>query len=106
MAFLTFYITHPDEETARRIALRMLEQRLAACANCFPIQSAYWWQGALQQEGEWVSLLKTTLELEAVLEAAVRAEHPYQTPCILRQEVRANPDYEDWIRSAVQTPSV
>ncbi len=100
MAFLLFYVTHPDEETARRIAGQMVEQRLAACANVFPIQSVYWWEGAVQSEGEWVSILKTSLEREGDLESALRAVHPYQTACFLRFEVRANEDYERWIRES------
>jgi periplasmic divalent cation tolerance protein len=100
MAFLLFYITHPDEETARRIAGQLVQERLAACANIFPIQSAYWWDGALQKENEWVSLLKTRIGLEDTLESAIRRLHPYDTPCILRYEVRANADYEQWILDA------
>lgn len=97
MAFLLFYITHPDETTAQRIATQMVERRLAACANTFPISSAYWWNGAVQQENEWVSVLKTRLELEMRVEEAIRQIHPYETPCILRFKVRANADYEKWI---------
>lgn len=102
MVFLLFYITHPDEETARRIAGQVVEDRLAACANIFPVRSAYWWNGAIQHEDEWVTVLKTRLDLEAELEASIRALHPYELPCILRYEVRANTDYENWIVSATQ----
>ncbi len=105
MAFLVFYVTHPDEGTARRIAQQMVEQRLAACANVFPITSVYRWQGAVQNEGEWVSVLKTSLEREGDLERALCAVHPYEVPCLLRYEVRANEAYERWIReSTTATP--
>ena len=100
MAFLLCYITHPDEPTAQRIARQLVDQRLVACANVFPVSSLYWWQGAVQQEGEWVSVVKTRLELEARLEAAVQQIHPYEVPCILRVEVRANAAYEQWIFDA------
>jgi periplasmic divalent cation tolerance protein len=81
MPFLLFYTTHPDEVTARQISNTLVERRLAACANIFPISSAYWWQGAVQQKDEWVSVLKTRLELETTLEKAVQALHPYDVPC-------------------------
>lgn len=97
MPFLVFYVTHPDEATARQIATRLLDERLIACANIFPIQSMYRWEGAIQQENEWVSILKTSLALEKDLEAALIHLHPYQTPCILRYEVRANETYEQWV---------
>lgn len=99
MAFLLFYITHPDEATARRVSEHLVNERLAACANVFPIASAYWWQGAMQREGEWVSIVKTRLDLEEKLEAEVQKIHPYEVPCILRFEVRANEAYENWIKN-------
>ncbi|MCS6928900.1 MAG: divalent-cation tolerance protein CutA [Saprospiraceae bacterium] len=105
MAFLIFYVTHPDESVARQIAKQVVEKRLVACANVFPIQSIYWWDGEVQHEGEWVSILKTSLELEAEVEQALRALHPYQTPCFLRFEVRANEDYERWIHESTTKAS-
>lgn len=102
MAFLCCYITHPDEAAARLMADHLLTERLIACANIFPITSAYWWQGTLQQENEWVSIVKTTLDLESALEAAVQRLHPYEVPCILRFEVRANEAYEHWIFESVK----
>ena len=98
--FLLFYVTHPDEATARRISESLVSQRLAACANVFPIQSAYWWDGAVQQEGEWVSILKTRTALESTLEKAIQEIHPYEVPCILRFEARANEAYEKWIEAS------
>ncbi len=99
MPFLLFYITHPDENTARQVSDQLIEQRLVACANVFPITSAYWWLGKIEHENEWVSILKTRTDLENRVEEAVRRIHPYQTPCILRFEVRANAAYEAWIVS-------
>lgn len=97
MAFLLFYITHPDEATARRVSEHLVNKRLAACANIFPISSIYWWEGAIQQEGEWVTIVKTRLDLENELETEILKIHPYEVPCILRFEVRANKAYEQWI---------
>lgn len=95
--FLVFYITHPDEATAQHISTALLDQKLVACANIFPIHSAYWWEGNLEKDSEWVSLVKTRPDLEAAVEAAVLALHPYQTPCVMRYEARANAAYEAWI---------
>lgn len=97
--FLVFYITYPDEATARSISENLVKQRLAACANVFPIQSVYWWEGAVQLEGEWVSILKTRLSLEDALEKAIEALHPFEVPCIMRFEARANAAYEHWIEA-------
>jgi periplasmic divalent cation tolerance protein len=100
--FLIFYVTHPDEATARRIADALLQDRLIACANVFPMSSAYWWEGSIVREGEWVSVLKTSLLLEAEVEAAIARIHPYQTPCLMRFEARANQAYCDWIAESTR----
>lgn len=97
MAFLLVYITHPDENTARQIADQLVEKRLAACANIFPVSSAFWWDEHIQHEQEWVSLIKTRLSLEARIEAEVAKMHPYEVPCIMRFAVNANAAYEQWI---------
>lgn len=97
MPFLLFYITYPDENTARQVSDQLIEQRLVACANIFPVAGAYRWSGGIEHEGEWISILKTRPDLENRVEEIIRRIHPYQTPCILRFEVRANADYEAWI---------
>jgi len=94
---LIFYITHPTEQAANAIVAHLLEKKLIACANIFPIQSHYHWEGTQQNEQEWVSILKTTLILESVVEAEIKSVHPYKVPCIVRYEARANADYAQWI---------
>jgi periplasmic divalent cation tolerance protein len=100
MSFLVFYVPCPDEAAAQRMAAHFVEKRLAACANIFPIQSLYEWEGAVQREGEWVAILKTSLALEKILEAEIEKTHPYDLPCILRFEVRANAAYERWVEES------
>ena len=101
MRFALVYITHPGEETAREISNLLLEKRLIACANIFPITSAYWWQGAIQREGEWVSIVKTSLDKWDLLKEEVLRIHPYEVPCILKMEVEANEAYYQWIKAQV-----
>ena len=102
MGFLAIYITHPDKATAERISGALVREKLAACANCFPIQSAYWWEGAVQNEAEWVSLVKTIPAHWEELVAYVEQHHPYDLPCIMRAEVSANAAYEQWIAEQVR----
>ena len=101
---LVFYCTHPDEATAQRISNALLDARLVACANIFPISSAYWWNDAIAREGEWVSLFKTRLSLENNVEQAISAIHPYEVPCIVRYEARANDAYVRWIEESTVQP--
>lgn len=77
------YVTCPDMDTAERIARTLLEQRLVACANLFSITSLYRWEGAVREGAEVAMFLKTRRALVPRVEAAVRASHPYEVPCIV-----------------------
>lgn len=102
MSFALIYITHPSEAEAQRVSQHLLECKVIACANIFPITSAYWWQGLLQNEQEWVSIVKTSLENYEGVKTEVEKVHSYEVPCILKIEVEANTAYENWIRDSVK----
>jgi len=97
MAFIAIYITNGSAEEAHKVAGHLLQKRLVACANIFPVSSAYHWQGVLQQEQEFVALVKTRTSLWEAVKREVATVHSYQTPCIMRFEVSANEEYEAWI---------
>ena len=97
MGFSIIYITHPDKLTAQRIANELINKRLVACANIFPIDSSYWWKGEIHNEGEYVSIVKTRNELVKEVEQQVLKIHPYEVPCIMSMKVDANKAYELWI---------
>lgn len=92
------YVTAPDRETARTIARVVVEGRLAACANYWPVESRYWWQGTQEEASEYVIIFKTRRSLVRKLIAAVRGVHPAQVPCIVSYPMGdAWPEYLSWI---------
>jgi periplasmic divalent cation tolerance protein len=80
----------------------LVENKYAACANIFPIKSAYWWKGQIASDQEYVSILKTITGNWEILKTKVEEIHPYEIPCIMKIEVEANEKYEEWIRSEVK----
>lgn len=101
MSFAIIYITHENEQEARKIANHLLRKKMVACSNIFPISSSYWWQGAIQHEGEFVSIVKTTLSNCDAVKEEVENIHPYDLPCIMIIEVEANEAYEQWIKDSI-----
>jgi periplasmic divalent cation tolerance protein len=74
-------VTAPDEETGRRIARALVEERLAACVNVLPgVHSIYRWKGAVEEASEVMLVAKTRAERAGLLAARVRALHPYELP--------------------------
>ena len=76
--------TLPDQESARQLARLLVEERLAACVNVLAhCHSVYFWEGALQENGEVPLIIKSTPERYNELESFLREHHPYEVPEIL-----------------------
>ena len=97
-SILVVYCTCPDEKTARRLAACLVENRLAACVNVLPrIRSIYRWQGAVQDDGEALMMIKTTAARYAELERWLNGHHPYDLPEVIALPVdRGLPAYLEW----------
>jgi periplasmic divalent cation tolerance protein len=88
-----------SEEEARRVARALVEARVAACVNIVPgIQSVYHWQGAIQEDPEWMLVIKSTRPMFDSLAAELRKIHSYQVPEVLAIPVIAgDQNYLDWM---------
>jgi molybdopterin synthase catalytic subunit len=76
-------VTAPSQEQAEAIAHSLIQSKLAACINLLPVQSIYTWQGEIHKDNEWQLLIKTDLAKFSLLEAKIRAIHPYEVPEII-----------------------
>ena len=92
----------PDAESARALATKLVEQRLAACANILsPCLSIYRWEGRLEEAEEVPLLIKTRAARYAALEEAIRAYHPYELPEIVAVRIEKGlPDYLAWVAAS------
>ena len=102
--FVQVVTTSDSEEGAAKIARSSVEAHLAACAQVDgPIQSTYWWDGAVDASEEWRVTLKTSSDRCAELIEHVKGEHTYDVPEVLVTPVAAgNLDYLDWVRAETQ----
>lgn len=96
---LLLLTTCPDEESADRLALLLVENRLAACVSRVSgVRSVYRWQDRLEQANEVLLLVKTTSTRYETLAAAIRASHPNELPEIIAVGVDIGlPEYLQWI---------
>lgn len=95
--------TLPDREAARRLGTRLVEERLAACAQVLgPVSSVYRWQGEVETATEWYCHLKTTAARVSAMVSRIRELHPYETPEIIALPVaEGDPAYLRWIEESV-----
>jgi periplasmic divalent cation tolerance protein len=91
----------PDRRNAEKLAVLLVERRLAACVNILaPCASVYRWQGEIQHDEEHPLIIKTVQDRYAELEALIRANHPYELPEIVAVSViHGLPAYLQWVES-------
>ena len=102
MAFILIYITHKNMEEAKKVVSHLLQKKMIACANFFPIKSAYWWKGKIDETDEVVSIVKTIKGNWKKVKSEVKKIHHYEVPCIMKIDAKANAEYEKWIKEAVK----
>jgi periplasmic divalent cation tolerance protein len=95
--------TAGSREEADRIAAALLERRLAACVQVLgPVESRYWWDGALESATEWLCLAKTTADRVDAVVGAVQDVHSYDTPEVIATPVTGGSErYLRWVASTV-----
>ena len=100
-------VTGPDAEL-ERLAERVVDERLAACANLFPgVRSVYRWEGKLARDDESMAVLKTTKAGLPALRARVLELHPYDEPEFLALPVELGSEsYIRWIAECVREVEV
>ncbi|MCU7821385.1 divalent-cation tolerance protein CutA [Kitasatospora sp. DSM 101779] len=97
--------THDAEEKARALAGLVVRERLAACAQVYPIGSVYWWEGEVRSASEWRIDFKTTAGLAERLTAFLHEHHGYETPEVVAVPVVAGSDaYLAWVVAETAAP--
>jgi len=91
--------TFPDRETAQCIAMELVTEKLAACANILPqIESIYRWQGKIEHGNETLVFFKLSENRQSAFEEKLRSLHPYDVPEIIFLPIAAGlPDYLRWV---------
>jgi len=90
--------TAVDKDSAREIARLLVEKRLAACVQMFPIESVYQWQGKVCEENETTLFIKSRTALFDEIKAAIREAHAYEVPEIIQVPIADGlREYLRWI---------
>ena len=102
MGMIMFYVTYPDESSAKSLTDHLLNERLVACANIYPMNSIYPWKGNIEKSSEYSVIYKTSYKNISKIETTIEKLHPYEVPCILHWEFSCNIGYERWLRSNIE----
>jgi periplasmic divalent cation tolerance protein len=88
----------------KRLALALLEAKLAACVSLVPqVSSHYWWKGKIESGREVLLVIKTQRRLFRALSKRLHALHSYTVPEVLALPVLlGGKRYLDWLAGSVR----
>jgi len=94
------YCTTSDIAEAKKIAKKLLEEKLVACVNIIPsIHSMYRWKGAIETGSESALLIKTVNEKISDTIDCVKELHSYDVAEIIVLDlVDGSNDYFEFLR--------
>ncbi|MEK6837682.1 MAG: divalent-cation tolerance protein CutA [Nanoarchaeota archaeon] len=100
---ISVYITCKDIAEAKLIASHLLEKRLIACANIFPITSMFRWDGKVVDEPEVAVICKAKKETFEKIKEEVRQLHSYEIPCIVALPWHgSDEEYRKWVEEETE----
>ena len=105
-SYVVIFITAKDVDEAKKIARRLLEEKLIACANILSgVRSLFWWQGKVDDAEEALLIMKTRQRLFPKIRKTVQSLHSYDVPEIIALPlVDGNKEYLHWIDESVREP--
>ncbi len=97
--------TTGTREIAERIAVELVDLRLAACVQVSgPITSTYRWQGQIENAEEWLCTAKTVCAQLPAIQEVLKRLHPYEVPELIATEIVGGSEpYLQWLVEQLAT---
>lgn len=104
MSVTITFVTCGSEDEAKKIAHALVQEKLAACVNVLAgVTSVFFWEGKLNEEPEYLLVIKSTAEASGRLTRRVRELHSYDVPEVVTYPVtKGNADYLRWVEGEVK----
>ena len=94
------YVTCGSEEEALRLSESLVREHLAACVNIAPVRSIFEWKNKIEDQLEWLLVIKSLKSKFAEIEKFIHKNHSYELPEIIATDItESSAGYRDWIKS-------
>ena len=98
-----FYIIVSNKKEAEKIATKLLDKKLIACANVISNVNSYFvWKNKIKNSKEIIICGKTISKNQKEIVHAVKSLHSYSVPCVIFFDIKnGNKDFLKWIKQSV-----
>jgi len=99
---IVIYTASKNMKEAKKTAEALLEKKLVACINMFPVSSMYKWKGKMQNVREIAMILKSNRNFKSI-EKEIRRISSYEIPCIIELDVEnVNKVFDLWVKEELK----
>lgn len=95
---LCVYLTCKDNNEGEKIASLLLDRKLVACVNIFPVLSMYLWKGKKKISDEVALLCKTVRAKLPRIKEEITNAHSYDLPVVSAWEEETSKEVEEWLK--------
>jgi periplasmic divalent cation tolerance protein len=102
--YIVIFITASNKKEAKKIAEKLIKNKLAACVNIVnKIESLFWWQAKVDKASEVLLIVKSRKDKLAKIIAAVKSAHSYDVPEIIALPIIGGyKPYLKWINESLR----
>ncbi|MBN1872401.1 MAG: divalent-cation tolerance protein CutA [Candidatus Omnitrophica bacterium] len=101
--YVIVFFTCISFKEAEKIVMRLLDDRLIACANINTgIRSYFWWKGKIDKANEVQVTVKSRRSKFAMIKNRIKAMHSYEVPEIIAVDISLGERYYlKWIDESI-----
>jgi periplasmic divalent cation tolerance protein len=97
---IMIFVTCGSEEEAACLSQGLIGDHLAACVNIAAIHSVFEWQGKIENQAEWLLVIKSLNSRFSDIEQYVKNNHSYDLPEIIAIDIaESSAEYAGWVKS-------
>lgn len=98
LTMIILYLTCADENEAKTISDALLDAKLVACVRRSPVNSSYWWDGKINNDGEVLLMMESLEEKFDEIEQTVTKLHSYDEFVLTAVPViKTTPGVSKWL---------
>ena len=97
------YTTCASTAEAKKLGTLIIEKKIGACVDFWPVESMYMWEGKMEDRLQAI-LLVTTLESKLQdVENLISQNHSYSVPLVAGVDIkRLNHNYREWMAETLR----